>query len=240
MEKEISVIVPAWNEAQCIEKNILALEEFLSRNFSSHEIIISEDGSTDGTDEIVRNLSAKNVNIIDLHSDKRLGKGKAINNAFFSSSGKKIFLIDADFPTGLGNILKMTRLLDSYDIVLGSRLEREGRAERPILRTFLSVSYNSLVRLFFRTGIKDHQCGVKAARRGVLEDIIPSMISRGFSWDTELIARAKKRNCRMAEVPIVWKDRRHSRSKISVAREINRMGMGILRIWYRINFAGRD
>jgi glycosyltransferase involved in cell wall biosynthesis len=240
MQKEISVIVPAHNEGACIEKNIQALEAFLSRNFSSHEIIISEDGSTDGTDRIARSLSARNANIIHLHSDRRLGKGKAISRAMLSSSGENLFLIDADFPTSLNNILRMASLLDRYDLVLGSRLKKGAYAKRSLTRTFLSMSYNSLARAFLRTGVRDHQCGVKAARGSILREIVPEMVSSGFSWDTELIARARKMDCRIAEVPITWEDRNKGRSKVSIPKEINRMGADMLKIWYRISFGGRD
>jgi glycosyltransferase involved in cell wall biosynthesis len=236
--KDIAVIVPAWNEAQCIEENILELEAFLSRNFSSHEIIISEDGSTDGTDRIVRKLSANNADITHLHSDERLGKGKAVSNAVLSSGSSKIFLMDADFPTSLSSIPKMTRLLEGYDMVLGSRLEGK-KAERPLMRTLMSMSYNSLVRLFFRTGIKDHQCGVKAFRSRALKSIMPEMESAGFFWDTELIVRAKRGNLSIMELPIPWQERRHGSSKISVLREVNRMGKSMIKMWYDINFGGK-
>jgi len=235
MEKEISVIVPAFNEAVCIEKNILALEDFLRCNFSSHEIIVSEDDSTDGTDRILRKLSAKSADIIHLHSDMKLGKGKAISNAILSSQSKNIFLTDADFPADMECITQMTGLLDRYDMVLGSRLKKGGKAKRSFLRSFLSLSYNSLVRLAFRTGISDHQCGVKAFRRDSLAKLIPEVRSLGFFWDTELIVMARKRDYRIAEVPLTWKDRNKGKSKVSVLKESYRMGKDTAKLWYRIN-----
>ncbi len=236
MEKEIAAIIPACNEAGSIEKNILALEDFLRHNYSSYEIIVSEDGSTDGTNEIVRKLSSKNAAIIHLHSDKRLGKGKAISNAILSSHSKSIFLTDADFPADMRCITQMTGLLDRYDMVLGTRLKKGGKAKRPFMRSFLSHSYNSLVRLAFRTGISDHQCGVKAFRRDALAELIPQVESRGFFWDSELIVMARKRDYRIAEVPLTWKDRKRGKSKVSVLKESYRMGKDTAKLWYRINF----
>ncbi len=237
MEKEISVIIPACNEAQSIERNILALDEFLGRNYGSHEIIVAEDGSTDGTDRILGELSARNANIMHLHSDRKLGKGRAISMAFLSSSGNNILLIDADFPVGLECIPRMTELLESNDLVLGSRFARGSSAERSLKRAFLSVSYNSFVRLLFRTGIRDHQCGVKAMRRGSIKGVIAAIGSTGFFWDTELIAGARQRRLRIIEVPITWQERKEGTSKISVFKEAYRMGKDAITLWYRLNQA---
>src|SRR4030042_80358 len=206
MEKEISVIIPACNEAQSIERNVLMLEEFLGRNYRSHEIIVAEDGSTDGTDRILGELSSRNANIMHLHSDRKLGKGRAISMAFLSSCGRKVLLIDADFPVGLECIPRMTGLLESNDLVLGSRFTKGSSAERSLKRAFLSVSYNSFVRLLFRTGIRDHQCGVKAMRSS-LKGVVLEVRENGFFWDTELIVRARQRNRKLFETPITWRER---------------------------------
>ena len=235
-EKEIAVIVPARNEAECIEENMLALEGFLASNFPSHEIIISEDGSTDGTGRIAASLSARNRDIIHLHSDKRLGKGKAINNAILSSGARSILIMDADLPAGLSCIPRMVRLLDDNDIVMGSRLAKGSVVERSMARSFTSISYNTFVRLLFRTGVRDHQCGVKAMR-GSLKDVVLGMRESGFFWDTELIVRARRRNRRLSEMPISWREREKGTSKISLL-EIFRMGRSALKFWYRINFSG--
>jgi len=235
MAKEIAVIVPAWNEAECIEENILALDGFLGSNFSSHEIIISEDGSTDGTDRIAGSLSARSSNIIHLHSDARLGKGKAMTNAILASGAKNIFLMDADFPAGLSCIPRMTGLLEGSELVLGSRFKKGSAAERSLMRAFASISYNVLVRLLFRTGVRDHQCGVKAMRSS-LKDVVLEMRKSGFFWDTELIVKARQRGLRITEVPIAWRERRVGASKISVFKEAYRMGKDAITLWYKLNW----
>jgi len=232
MIKDISIIIPAYNEADFIKENIQKLDKFLKERYKSYEIIVSEDGSNDGTDKILCSISRKNIKHI--HFEKRLGKGRALNNAFFSSSGKRIFIIDADFPVSLDYIQKMLAFVDKYDVVIGSRLMKKSAIKRSFVRHLFSITYNILVRMLFRTGTRDHQCGVKAFKREVLSEILPSITSTGFSWDTELIVKAKMRRYKILEIPIVWKDRKFGKSKVSIYKESLKMVKFISRLWYSI------
>jgi glycosyltransferase involved in cell wall biosynthesis len=233
--KEISVIIPVCNEAKIINENILMLEKFLINEYPSYEIIASEDGSTDGTDNILKLLAIKK-NIVHIHSKKRLGKGRAINNAFRLSKGKYIYLIDADFPVDISNIPIMIKLLENYDIAIGSRAKKESVIERSFIRLIFSLSYNMIVRFFFRTGVLDHQCGVKAFKRNIMEDLLPNMKEKGFIWDTEFLVEAKMRGYKILEVPIKWNDRKFGNSKISFYKDSYIMGMELLKLWTRFLF----
>ena len=201
MTKDISILIPAYNESDIIKENIQKLDNFLKKRYRSYEIIISEDGSNDGTDKILDYISTRNVK--HLHFERRLGKGLSLNNAFFLSSGRCIFIMDADLPVSLNYIPKMFAFLDNYDAVIASRLMKKSIIKRSFIRSFLSISYNIIVRMLFQTGIKDHQCGVKAFRREILSNILPNIKSTGFSWDTELIVRIKMKKYNILEIPIV-------------------------------------
>ena len=203
MLKEISVLIPAYNEGISLIENVLTLNEFLKKYYKTFEIIISEDGSNDGS--FFNKISKSNVKYI--HFKKRLGKGLALKKAFSLSSGKYIFIIDADFPVKLDYIVKMTSYFPKYDVVIGSRLLKESKIKRSFLRSFASIVYNTLIRLLFRTGIKDHQCGVKVFKREILSAILPDMTSTGFFWDTELLVKVKMRTNKIHEIPLLWKDR---------------------------------
>jgi glycosyltransferase involved in cell wall biosynthesis len=232
--KDVTVLIHACNEAEIIKRNIQDLNDFLRNNYKSYEIIVAEDGSTDGTDNILHLMSQGNKNIIHIHYSKRLGKGMALNNAFFSSSGKRIFMIDADFPVGLECIVKMFGRLGRNDIVIGSRMMKSSVIKRSLSRSVASLSYNTLVRLLFRTGVRDHQCGVKAFKKEALSEILPLMRSSSFFWDTELLINAKELGYRILEMPITWNDRGKGKSKVSVPRDSLKMAKNLMEFW-RVN-----
>jgi glycosyltransferase involved in cell wall biosynthesis len=94
-------LLPAYNEAAQIQRCILAVEAAVKTFCSSYEIVVSEDGSTDGTDTIVSKMAQSNPNIILLHWPNRLGKGKALKNAVNASRGKFIAFMDVDLATEL-------------------------------------------------------------------------------------------------------------------------------------------
>ena len=120
--KELSILLPAYNEAAQIEQCIIEVEAAVRGLSSSYEIIVSEDGSTDGTDEIVSKMAQVNPNLRLLLYSERLGKGKAIKNAVNSSRGEIIAFMDVDLATDLACLPK---LLDTVKqrggMAIGSR-----------------------------------------------------------------------------------------------------------------------
>src|SRR5512147_2156525 len=94
--KELSILLPAYNEAAQIERCVQEVEAVVKKISDSYEIIVSEDGSTDGTEVIVSRLAKDNSNLILIHAAERLGKGKGIKNALSASKGKFIVFMDVD------------------------------------------------------------------------------------------------------------------------------------------------
>jgi glycosyltransferase involved in cell wall biosynthesis len=230
LETYLSIIVPAYNEASCIEKSLYAIEQEIEGITKSYEIIITEDGSSDGTDIIAETLSRENWQIRHLHSKERIGKGAAINNAFLASKGKVAVFMDADLSTNLSCLSGMLDQIESgYDIVIGSRHIDGSKVERDISRTIPSRLYNFLARLIFRDKIHDHQCGFKVLRREIL-DYIVSIKANGFFFDTELLVRAKKQGYLIHEYPVTWKEPSDRRSKISILRNGTKMGLDLIKL----------
>lgn len=230
------MVLPAYNEAANIEKAVFVTAETLSKITDHFEIIIAEDGSTDGTDRIASDLSKQYAYVVHLHSDKRQGRGKALSRAFKAASGEILCYIDVDLATDMKYLEKLVRAVstDGYDFATGSRMMRESDAKRPFKREFASRGYNFLVRLFLRSKLYDHQCGFKAFRREALFELLDEIENEHWFWDTEVLVRAQHRGYRVAEFPVYW--RHGGSSKVNMAKDVKGMGSEIFRLWRELSF----
>lgn len=211
MKPTLSIVLPVYNESQILERNVLLLESRLEEVTKEFEIIIVEDGSTDGSDVIARRLSLREPRIIHLHSETRLGKGRALKNALMSCEGDYTLFMDVDLETDLKHIAQFLALLmKGHAAVVGSRLKRGTRVTRPISRQLSSCAYNLLVNLVLGDRISDHQCGFKAFRRSALDAILNDVNDSGFFFDTEIIVRLLRAGFSVLDVPVHWTERRIS------------------------------
>jgi glycosyltransferase involved in cell wall biosynthesis len=227
---DASIIFPAYNEAarieQAVEKAIEALREILPR----YEIIIAEDGSTDGTDKISSKLSAKYSFVMHIHSGKRLGKGRALAQASKKARGEIIVYMDVDLATNMKHLKDLIQAIrEGYDFATGSRYLPESRAERTVSRALASRIYNFIIRLLFRTGIKDHQCGFKAFNRIALLQIIDQVKAEHWFWDTEILVKASKKGYKIKEIPVEWKER--ETTKVRLLKDSITMFLQAIRLW---------
>ena len=228
---KLSLIIPAFNEAPSLRRSIDFIEEAVKQITRSYEIIIAEDGSMDGTDRIAADMARENSRIIHSHADERLGKGQALKRALEASAGEIIVFMDADLATSLGHLWKLVLLIErEYDGAIGSRYTNGSITSRTVLRTLTSKTYNSLVRLLFRDGIHDHQCGFKAFRRKALESLLKDVESDSFIFDTELIIKARRKGFLIVEVPVTWTEPYGRKSKFKLLRDGPEMGLKLLRL----------
>ncbi len=226
---EISVILPAYNEANRIENAVLRTVETVSRVTNSYEIIIAEDGSTDGTDHIAAKL-AENENVVHLHSDDRQGRGKALARSIKSSSGSTIAYMDVDLATDTKHI---TELIDAvrvegYDFATGSRLMPDSKVRRSLKRDVASRGYNLLVRFLLKSKIHDHQCGFKSFKREALLSLLDKIKDEHWFWDTELLVRAQQQGYKIKEFSVKWKH--GGPTKVNFMQDIIGMGSQIFRL----------
>lgn len=230
------MVLPAYNEAANIDKAVLVTAETLSKITDRFEIIIAEDGSTDGTDRIASRLAEQYVYVVHLHSDKRQGRGKALNRAFKAASGEVLCYIDVDLATDMKYLEKLIRAVstDGYGFATGSRMMSDSDAKRPFKREFASRGYNFLVRLFLHSKLYDHQCGFKAFRREDLFEFIDEVENEHWFWDTEVLVRAQHKGYRIMEFPVYW--RHGGSSKVNLAKDVKGMGSEIFRLWRELPF----
>jgi glycosyltransferase AglD len=233
-QKELSILLPAYNEAEQIARCIREVEAAMRSFSNSYEIIVSEDGSTDGTNAIVSKMAEFNPNLVLLHSPNRLGKGKAIKNALSKSRGKYITFMDVDLATDLSCLPKLLQAVkENGGMAIGSRHIRGSQVERRTTRTLFSLSYNVFVRLLFFDGIHDHQCGFKTMSRPVAEAVLNVSKSDGYFFDTEMIVRCKQLGFPVAEVAVQWAEKNKGGSKVNPARDAKKIGLDLLA--FRLN-----
>ena len=228
-KKEISIILPAYNEALHIEKCVQEVERAVNSLSVFYEIIVAEDGSTDETHRMVASLAESNPKVSFLHSPIRLGKGKAIKNALSTAKGDVIVFMDVDLSTRLKSLPKKMELVRKHGgMAIGSRHVKGSKVQRHTSRTLFSLAYNMFVRMLFMDGIRDHQCGFKAMSReaaGVLRHVK----SNGFFFDTEMILQCKKLGFPVMEVEVEGSEnRRRSESKVKLFHDAKKIGMDML------------
>jgi len=228
-------LLPAHNEAWRIGGCIEAVEQAVKPFWGSYEIIVSEDGSVDGTEAVVSSIAKANTNVVFLHSQVRLGKGKAIKNALRVAKGDVVVFMDVDLSTNLKFLPIIARLAkENRGLAIGSRHVEGARVKRPLSRTLFSLGYNIFVRALFFDGVKDHQCGFKAMSRNFVDNIEDKVESDGWFFDTELILRCKKTGFPLSEIGVDWTEtRKKKESNVRLFRDASKMGRDLLKFKFR-------
>ena len=204
----VSIIVPAYNEENSIEAVLRRLLR-VSKNLPSSEIIVVNDGSTDGTAMRVARFNPVRL----IRHEKNRGKGAAISTGLKNSRGDIIVIQDADMeypPEDIPRLLEPI-LAGRADVVFGSRFKGE----------CLGMSFSHFVGnkilclatgLLYGVFVSDVMTGHKAFSRRAIESC--ELSERGFAVETEIASKALKNSCRFVEVPIKYSYRRHDASKI--------------------------
>ncbi len=229
---QVSIVLPAYNEARRIRETVNKVIEAAEKMGYDYEIIIAEDGSTDGTDKIAAEIAKTNDKVVHLHSDERLGRGRALMNAFEHAKGDIVVYMDVDLSTSLDHLKELVDSIavEGYDVATGSRLLKESKAERPLKRDLASKVYNLLVRLMLGSKIRDHQCGFKAFKKDVILDIGKKVKDNHWFWDTEVLVLAQKLGYKVKEIPVVWKH--GGETKVEFGKDVVYMFSQILRMWF--------
>lgn len=200
----LSIIIPAYNEARRLPSSLCRLHEYLRGQDISWEIIVVSNGSTDGTEELVRER-IPNVPGLQLMTMTGRGKGMAARAGALRSWGEVVVTCDADLSMPPENLKRFLEAIEDADVVIGSR-EAPGarRFDEPWKRHVMGRVFNHLVRLLAVRGIRDTQCGFKAFRRDVADHLFGQQYLTGFGFDVELLYLAQKFGYRVVELPIDW------------------------------------
>jgi len=222
---QISLVIPAYNEAAVIAQAVREAEDTLAGLFDSFEVLVVDDGSSDKTADIVEEMLpiAPHTQLI-RHSINR-GYGAALRTGFEAAQFGLVAFTDADCQFNLTDLAALAHLADEYTIVVGYRFDRKD----PWRRRFFSWGYNRLAQMLLGTQVRDVDCALKVFQWEVLAQLLPE--SRGFFVNTEMMTRARQLGLPVAERPVTHRPRASGESKVSL-REIPRTAAKLLRYWW--------
>ncbi len=207
--QRLSIVVPAYNEEDRLKITLPHLCRDAQRRFLDYEIIVVDDGSSDGTARIVKETVAVNEKVRLISYKDNMGKGHAVRTGVLAARKDYILFCDADLSTPFREVKKLLKGMDEgYDIAIGSRARQESRIlkRQPIYRVLMGKTFNKIVKIFAISGINDTQCGFKCFKASIAKDIFRDCQINGFSFDVEMLYIAQKRGFSVKEIGVLWKN----------------------------------
>lgn len=214
----LSVIIPAYNEEKTISTTLKSVNEYLKNQDYSYEIIVNTDGSTDRTDDVVKNMMKEMPYLRLISSEVNMGKGYGVRISMLRANGEYRLFMDADNATTIEQVEKMwPEFENGFDIVIGSRDVKGADivVAQPWHRILLGNTFNLIVQTIGGLrGIKDTQCGFKAFKSEVVVDVFKKCQINRWAFDVEILVVAKKFGYKVKEVPVKWVNNPNSRVKL--------------------------
>jgi dolichyl-phosphate beta-glucosyltransferase len=233
----LSVIIPAYNEAERLPGYLSEIRSMLDERQLSAEVLVVDDGSSDGTGNYVLSVAQQDPRVVLLAQPQNGGKGKAIQRGMLEARGHYLLFADADGATPFREVLQLLEAADAgHEIAIGSRRASSGDAtrERAGLRALMGQAFYAFVNFFAVPGISDTQCGFKLFRRDCARELFTGLNESGWAFDVEVLYRAQLTGYGIAEVAVDWHE--VDGSKVNPVRDAIRMFLAVFRI--RRNNAG--
>jgi dolichyl-phosphate beta-glucosyltransferase len=237
----LSLVVPLYNEEHRVSRTAFVLTQFIEKLGNGSELVFVDDGSSDGTVDIVQRL------IKDLDGRPRLicrpheGKGAAVTAGIESANCDYIGFCDVDLATPLADVAHLLQVSrQNGGLTIGSRALQDSNVlvHEHASREFLGRAYNLVLRSTLTPGIYDTQCGAKVAPREIWAAIIQHCREPGFAWDVEVIATAMALGFGVQEVPVTWAH--DPGTRVRVLRDGVRMLTSLVGITRRARALGRS
>jgi dolichyl-phosphate beta-glucosyltransferase len=227
----LSVVVPAYNEACRLERPLRMISDHLASRPYSAEIVLVDDGSEDGTFELVSGLAKElKVPVRAFRYRPNRGKGHALKVGFSRARGDRVLFTDADLATPIQQLDALNEAIDlGYDIAIGSRKEAGAdiRVHQPWYRERMGKVFTWLVRSFL-ADVSDATCGFKMFRGDIGRSLFAQLRIDDWAFDAELLLLARRGGHRIREVPVRWEDQ--PGTKVRLFRDAWRSACGLLKI----------
>ena len=231
----LSVVIPAYNETARIGRTIPVLLTYLHGLDYAHELLIVDDGSTDGTPDMARRLLSGEPRARVLEEPRNRGKGHAVKVGMLAAEGQFVLFCDADLSTLPEDLDKFWPWLDSgYEVVIGSRKMAGANISRhqPLWRESLGKGFTWLTNVIATPGISDVTCGFKCFSHQAAQTLFSLSSIDDWSFDAEVLFIAQRLGYLIKEVPVSWHD--EPGTKVRLWKDTVRALLGPATI--RVNF----
>jgi glycosyltransferase AglD len=231
MKPSVSVVIPCYNEESIIQSTYHRVKQVLLRECDDFEIIIANDGSTDRSAEILRNIAAADARVVFIDYRPNRGMGYACRQMYACASKDMVIQMDADLAMAPEDTIPaFVRQLAQSHCIVGSRYLGV-KADYPLRRRIASRTYYLINRLLFRFALKDTQSGFFGIRRSTLQSL--KLRSDGFEIHVEMFAKLEREGYSIHEIPIRFIHQTES-GEVSVLRAAPRMLLGSVLIWHSL------
>lgn len=213
----LSVVLPVYDEAQVLEANLAAIVAWLEAAGLDFELVCVDDGSTDGSGEILARAAARDPRVRAESSPENRGKGAAVRRGMLLARGRHVVFMDADLSTPLDELPRLLEALEAgNDVVLGNRRAPGSRITRrqSRVREVLGRAFTGLTRLLLAPGIHDFTCGFKGFTAEAAGEIFRRSLQDGWAFDAELVVIARGLGYRVAQVPVTWHHEEGSKVRV--------------------------
>jgi glycosyltransferase involved in cell wall biosynthesis len=232
-------VIPAFNEAERIERSLRKIDNFIRSRPHFTEVIVVADGCTDGTVDIAKSVGTARLRVIDNHQHR--GKGYCVGQGVQTATSDYVLFVDTDLSAPIEEVNKLldVAMNEQAEVVIGSRNVDRAAIEthQPWFRELGGFAFNFAVRLVLGLEFRDTQCGFKLFHRQKIQPVFERLTTLGWGFDPELLFLAKQAGLRTREVSVRW-GHHVKGSRFKPLRHGSRMFADLFRVRWQ-SFIGR-